>query len=323
MRKWNERKTTLGFFEMASIAVEVFDIRNINRPIACLENISNDETIMAIKRRLSQKLSLPISQIALRLDVKAKNLKDDLIVQDLSLPSMGAHLYMRVLGPQIGWKTVFLLEYFGPLVIYPIFYLRPTEIYGADASRYFVFYGVKFALVCWTIHYAKRLLETQFVHRFSNITMPLRNMFKNCSYYWAFTAFISYFINHPLYTPPYFGNVQVAIGLIGFIVCEIGNLSIHLLFKNLRPSGTKVRKIPMPDANPMTLMFNFVSCPNYTYEVGAWFWFSCMTQSLPAFIFTFAGFFQMAIWAKDKHHNYMREFPNYPKHRRAIIPFIF
>ncbi|KAK6103804.1 3-oxo-5-alpha-steroid 4-dehydrogenase family protein [Brugia pahangi] len=307
--------------KMTSIAVEVFDAKNINKSIAYLENITSDESIVGIKSRLSQKLSLPINQIALRLDAKGKNLKDELVVLDLNLPSKGAHLYIRVLGPQIGWKTVFLLEYIGPLVIYPIFYLRPTEIYGPDASRYPMSYGVKLALVCWSFHYAKRLLETLFVHRFSNATMPLRNIFKNCGYYWAFTAFVSYFINHPLYTLPYFGFVQVATGLIGFIICEFGNLSVHLLLRNLRPSGTKVRKIPIPDINPMTLMFHFVSCPNYTYEVGSWLWFSYMTQSLPALIFTFAGFLQMAIWAKDKHRNYRREFPNYPKHRRAMIPF--
>ncbi|EJW70136.1 hypothetical protein WUBG_18956, partial [Wuchereria bancrofti] len=50
-------------------------------------------------------LSLPVNQIALRLDAKGKNLKDDLVVLDLNLPSKGAHLYIRVLGPQIGWKT--------------------------------------------------------------------------------------------------------------------------------------------------------------------------------------------------------------------------
>ncbi|VDK67136.1 unnamed protein product [Litomosoides sigmodontis] len=308
---------------MAPIAVEIFDAKSTSRSVACLENISCDESIMAIKRRLSQKLSLPINQIALRLDAKGMNLKDNLIVQDLNLPSMNAHLYIRNLGPQIGWKTVFLLEYLGPLLIYPIFYLRPIEVYGSDTSQYPMSYGVKFALVCWTFHYAKRLLETQFVHRFSNETMPLRNIFKNCGYYWTFAGFISYFINHPLYTPPYFGFVQVTIGLIGFFICEFGNLSIHLLLRNLRPPGTKVRKIPIPDASPMTLMFNFVSCPNYTYEVGSWLSFSCMTQSLPALIFTFAGFYQMVVWAKDKHRSYLREFPNYPKRRRAIIPFVF
>ena len=34
------------------------------------------------------------------------------------------------------------------------------------------------AAVCWTLHYAKRILETVFVHRFSHNTMPIRNLFK-------------------------------------------------------------------------------------------------------------------------------------------------
>ena len=32
--------------------------------------------------------------------------------------------------------------------------------------------------------------------------MPIFNLYKNCSYYWTFGAYISWFINHPLYTSP-------------------------------------------------------------------------------------------------------------------------
>lgn len=104
--------------------------------------------------------------------------------------------------------------------------------------------------------------------------------------------------------------------------------------------GTKERKIPYPTGNPMTLMFNFVSCPNYTYETGAWLAYAVMTQCLPGMtspftcsllylipiivsvvFFLLAGFYQMAVWAKGKHRNYKRDFSDYPR-RKAILPFL-
>lgn len=72
------------------------------------------------------------------------------------------------------------------------------------------------AAACWTTHYAKRLLETVFVHRFSHSTMPIMNLFKNCAYYWGFTAYVAYHVSHPLYTSP--SSLQVYTGLAGFLV---------------------------------------------------------------------------------------------------------
>jgi len=129
------------------------------------------------------------------------------------------------------------------------------------------------------VHYAKRLLETLFVHRFSHATMPLRNLFKNCSYYWLFTMYVAYHTNHPLYTAP--SALQFNIGAATFVLCELGNLSIHLALRNLRPPGSTVRKIPMPTENPFTALFKLVSCPNYTYEIGSWIGFTVMTSCLP------------------------------------------
>lgn len=70
------------------------------------------------------------------------------------------------------------------------------------------------------------------------------------------------------------------------------------------------------------LIISFVSCPNYTYEVGAWLSFSVMTSCIPAYLFAFAGFYQMAVWALGKHKNYRAEFKDYPRQRKAIIPFV-
>ena len=143
-----------------------------------------------------------------------------------------------------------------------------------------------------------------------------------------------------------------------FLICEYGNYSIHTALRDLRPPGkmrainhfymhihiyavgSKGKKIPFATGNPMTLMFNFVSCPNYTYETGAWLAFAVMTQCLPGedmlhlmltitlfnaypvVFFMLAGFYQMAVWAKGKHRNYRKEFSDYPKGRKAIVPFL-
>ena len=88
---------------------------------------------------------------------------------------------------------------------------------------------------------------------------------KNCGYYWGFAAYVSYHVNHPLYTSP--SQLQVYSWLAAFTACQLGNFSVHVLLRNLRPPGSKVRKIPLPDGNPLTALFNLVSCPNYTYEV--------------------------------------------------------
>ncbi|EDV22266.1 uncharacterized protein TRIADDRAFT_29423, partial [Trichoplax adhaerens] len=250
---------------------------------------------------------------------EGRPLKDEQLLETLEIKN--SKLYFKDLGPQIGWKTVFLIEYAGPFFLYPIFYLRPGLIYGEGAASKPYDLAVQLALIGWTIHYGKRLLETLFIHRFSHATMPIGNLAKNCSYYWGFAAFIAYFVNHPLYTSPKYGTNQIYGAFAGFLLMEYGNLVIHCLLRDLRPPGTKERKIPYSNSNPMSILQNFVSCPNYTYEVGTWFFFSVMTQCLAVVIFMFLGLYQMTVWAIGKHRNYKREFKNYPR-RKAILPFI-
>ncbi|CAD6193972.1 unnamed protein product [Caenorhabditis auriculariae] len=304
---------------MVSSALEIFDAKKTDRLLLTLEGVTGAETVLAIKKRIAQKIGkLNVERQSLRLEPKGKSVSDDSKLSDLNISSQKGVIYLKDLGPQIPWKTVFLVEYAGPFFIYPLFYLRPSFIYGSAAATKNVHTAVTYAFLCWSLHYAKRLFETQFIHRFSNGTMPRFNLFKNCSYYWGFAAFVAYFVNHPLFTPPSFGNAQIYLGLTGFLISEFGNLSIHILLRNLRPPGTRERRIPKPDGNPLSLLFNYVSCPNYTYEASAWLSFSLMVQSLPALLFTAAGFFQMMIWAKNKHRAYIKEFPDYPRSRLTV-----
>lgn len=67
--------------------------------------------------------------------------------------------------------------------------------------------------------------------------------------------------------------------------------------------------------------YSFVSCPNYTYEFFSWLSFSLMTTCIPSLVFAAAGMYQMTVWAIGKHKNYKKEFKDYPKGRKAILPF--
>jgi len=298
-------------------SVEVTNAKS-GKKICTLERLSPNTSILEVKDRIaSQYPSWYRDRQSLRLEKKGKSLKDSETLTGLGLSS-DCTLFFKDLGPQVGWSTVFVAEYAGPLFIYLLFYLRPSILYENSSAP--VSKVVHYAAFCHTFHYAKRILETLFVHRFSHSTMPLRNLFKNCTYYWGFAAFMAYFINHPLYTAP--GETQVLVSLAFFAICEVGNFSIHILLKNLRPAGSKERKIPFPDGNPLTNLFNFVSCPNYTYEVGAWLSFGLMTQCLAVILFMICGFAQMTVWAKGKHRRYKSEFKNYPRGRTAIVPFL-
>lgn len=92
--------------------------------------VNSNTTIGEIKEQLYKLKKAPyILRQSLRLEVKGKALADTETIKSLLLKA-GGKLYYKDLGPQIGWKTVFLVEYAGPLVVYLWLYQRPWLFYG-------------------------------------------------------------------------------------------------------------------------------------------------------------------------------------------------
>ncbi|NXO50405.1 TECRL protein, partial [Aramus guarauna] len=262
------------------------------------------------------------SRVGLQLERNGPYLKDSINIQSLAVSSI-ITLYFTDLGQQVGWTTFFLTEYTGPLLIYLLFYIRLSTIYDqVESTKNFRHPVVHLACFCHCLHYIRHLLEMLFVHKFSGGHTPLKNMIKGCAFYWGFTSWIAYYINHPRYTPPSFGHRQVSFAALAFLMCEAGNHFINVTLAHQNHSGSKAC-FPSPTYNPFTWLFLLVSCPNYTYEVGSWISFTVMTQTLPVGIFAFLMVIQMSLWAQKKHKLYLKRF--YPEVRRkaAMIPIIF
>ena len=65
----------------------------------------------------------------MRSEAKGKGLKNESRLKELGVTA-GATLYFKDRGTQIGWSTVFMAEYAGPLLVYLLFYIRPWLFYG-------------------------------------------------------------------------------------------------------------------------------------------------------------------------------------------------
>lgn len=168
-------------------------------------------------------------------------------------------------------------------------------------------------------HYGKRELETLFVHRFSNDTMPFFNVFKNSAHYWVLLGVgAMYFLLHPEYTPPAWASDTIQMGLFAFFCfVEFMNLMCHITLRNLRAPGSSVRGIPKGWG------FDFVSCANYFWESLAWLTFSISSQCAGSYLFWAVSTGQMLDWAIKKHKRYRKDFgEKYPKGRKAMFHFL-
>lgn len=282
--------------------------------------VAADATVKDLKKAYAKETKKDINRVSFKMagsdKEKVVRLDDDKKPLSEYGVADNTTIEFKDLGPQIGYRTVFLVEYFGPMLFVLLYALRPSLLYGEAASEPYNWIA-KISIICWVAHFLKREFETLFVHKFSRPTMPLSNLFKNCAYYWAFGAVIGYPLCAPTFVAP--GETQFYIGLAIFVISELGNLKCHLMLSNMRAKdGSTDRCIPHG------FLFEYVACPNYTFEVLSWVGFTIMTNLVFSGLFTIVGFLQMTEWAIKKHKGYKKTYDKeYTQLRRkAIIPFV-
>uniref|UniRef100_F1LAZ4 3-oxo-5alpha-steroid 4-dehydrogenase (NADP(+)) n=1 Tax=Ascaris suum TaxID=6253 RepID=F1LAZ4_ASCSU len=105
-------------------------------------------------------------------------------------------------------------------------------------------------------------------------------------------------------------------GLTLFALGAFVNVQSDSILRNLRRPGERGYKIPRGG------LFEYVSGANYLGECVEWIGYALCARTLPSFAFAIFTLCNIGPRAVHHHRWYIEKFEDYPKTRKAIIPFI-
>ncbi len=212
-------------------------------------------------------------------------------------------------GPNINNKLGWFIMEVPTVIIYLVLYFL-GENKASIMSIIFLF--------IWMLHYGQRTFIFPLMIR-GKQPMPLTivsfgMVFNGINTYlqarWVNTISAPY-LDEWLFSP--FFIIGATIFFVGIII----NLHSDKIIRDLRKPGETEYKIPYGG------MFRWVSCPSYFGEITEWTGWAIMTWSLPGLVFIAWTFANLAPRALSHHKWYLKTFPDYPKNRKALIPFVY
>jgi protein-S-isoprenylcysteine O-methyltransferase Ste14 len=108
--------------------------------------------------------------------------------------------------------------------------------------------------------------------------------------------------------------------IVGALVFAAGmaiNLRSDATLRALRAPGETGYRVPQGG------LYRFVSCPNYLGELVEWVGWTIATWSSAGAVFAFYTAANLAPRAMSNHRWYLDRFPDYPRERRALIPWVW
>ena len=212
-------------------------------------------------------------------------------------------------GPAINNKVGWIIMEIPTVIIYLIYFLvgdRKTDLFSL------IF------LIIWMLHYCQRTFIFPLLMRGKEL-MPITIILLGITFNGINAYLQARWVN--TFSSPYaiswIFNPLFIIGFVIFLCGFVINLSSDRIIRNLREPGETEYKIPYGG------MFKYVSCPSYFGEITEWVGWAIMTWSVPGLIFAIWTFANLAPRARSNHLWYKNSFPEYPKKRKALIPFIF
>lgn len=227
----------------------------------------------------------------------------------------------------IGTLAVFMIAMFVPGIRLPFpitgcLVESSAERFAENKNMQYLF------LALWSFHFLRRFTEVLFVHEYKR-KMPFVESIGAPIYYWFFAFWNGAAVRHDNgYRQTYFP--MLVVGCILFFVGQMGNCKCHLQLRNFRKQK---RKSALSEKSkhilPYGLMFEYVSCPHYLFEILTWTGFLLTTWTISSLLFLVATIATLVTYSYKKHAAYKQEFNGqngrelYPGNRKALIPFIF
>lgn len=219
----------------------------------------------------------------------------------------GRH-YKKGFGPSIN-GTAGWIAMEAPAVI--IFALMYTTGYCLDI------YSIAL-LFMWELHYVHRTLIYPLRRRNTLKPMPILIVLFGMIFNGINGLLNGYWIYHledgcsGKWVPALFFLVGTAVFITGFII----NLTADEKLLKLRRQRGVEYQIPQGG------LYRYVTCPNYFGEIVEWIGFAIASLSPAALVFALWTCANLVPRALSHRAWYRAHFPNYPKDRKAIFPFL-
>ncbi|XP_022622458.1 3-oxo-5-alpha-steroid 4-dehydrogenase 2-like [Seriola dumerili] len=209
----------------------------------------------------------------------------------------------RCYPARLGW---FLQEV--PSFLLPLLLLLLTEEPHRGPGRTLL-------LCTFMLHYFHR----SFIYSFLTRGRPLPLVILLCAA--IFCSINGFLQGHHLlhcaqFEDTWLTKARLAAGFLLFVVGMIINIHSDHILRNLRKPGEITYRIPRGG------VFEFVSGANFFGEIVEWCGYAVATWSLPTFAFAFFTVCSVGPRALEHHRDYQKRFEDYPRSRRALIPFL-
>ncbi|XP_035993612.1 3-oxo-5-alpha-steroid 4-dehydrogenase 2 [Fundulus heteroclitus] len=195
----------------------------------------------------------------------------------------------------------------------PAFLVPLLLLLGSDAPDQ----GTGRTLLLWTfmLHYFYRSVVYSLLTR--GRPVPLK-IIVSCVIFCSVNGFLQghHLLHCAHFQHTWLSNARMAAGVLLFYLGLTINIHSDHILRGLREPGVFVYRIPRGG------MFEFVSGANFFGEIVEWCGYALAAWSLPAFAFAFFTICSIGPRAYHHHRDYQQRFQDYPRSRKAILPFI-